>query len=202
MVILWSIMKIIIKVYEEREFMRKMFISKKFLIIFMLVVSLLSGSSIKAYSKNDYSTENPHGVVPVTYYWKIVSNKKTGTSNGAWRNGPSAKGKATLSINSSKSLNTNVASSISGSYPVGIPVINAKLNIKINASKKYSVTYTISIPAKKRYQIIFRPVYSVYTVAQQKYARAGNLVSKVGKPVNAKVKKFSNWDYSWKELKY
>lgn len=182
--------------------MRRIFISKKFLIILVLFATLVSGSSTQAYSKDSYHEANPDGVVPVTYFWEIVSSKKTSTANGPWRNGPSGRGKATLSITSSKSLNTSVSSTISGSYPVGIGVINSKLNVKINTSQSYKVSYTISIPAKKRYQIIYRPVYNVYTVVQQKYARAGNMVSKVGKPVNAKVKKFSNWDYSWKNLKY
>lgn len=51
--------------------------------------------------------------------WRIESKTSAGTSYGAWRNGPSGKGKATLSATNSNTSSRSVSSSISGDYPIG-----------------------------------------------------------------------------------
>lgn len=181
--------------------MRRVFISKKFLVILVLIGSLGLGSSIKASGTYNDRKTKPEGVVPVTYFWKIASKKKTGTSNGSWRDGPSGKGPSSLSITESTKLNTLVKGSISGSYPISVAVIGAALEFDINKSINYKVNYKVDIPKDKTYQIIFRPVYNVYTVVQHKYSKTGNISSKTKTKATAQVKKFAHWAYSWKQIK-
>lgn len=98
---------------------------------------------------------------------RIESKTSAGTSYGAWRKGPSGKGKATLSATNSNTSSRSVSSSISGNYPIGADKIGASLRITIEQSKTYGVSYSISIPAGKRQQIIFRPVYKSTQVVQR-----------------------------------
>ena len=63
--------------------------------------------------------------------WRIESKTSAGTSYGAWRNGPSGKGKATLSATNSNTSSRSVSSSISGCYPIGADKIGASLGITI-----------------------------------------------------------------------
>ncbi|MBC1210599.1 hypothetical protein [Listeria booriae] len=133
-------------------------------------------------------------------YWKITSKKKTGTSTGAWRNGPSGKGPSALNINQSTTKDISVTNSISGSYPVGKGTIGSSLGITIGTSKTYGTSYTVTVPKGKKYLIIYRPVYNVYTVKQQKYYRTGSITQASGTYSTATVKSFNHWDYSWKSI--
>ena len=128
--------------------------------------------------------------------WRIESKTSAGTSYGAWRNGPSGKGKPTLSATNSNTSSRSVSSSISGSYPIGADKIGASLGITIGQSKTYGVSYSINIPAGKRQQIIFRPVYKSTKVVQREYI--SGVKTKTTK--TATVKTFSHWDYSFKNL--
>lgn len=132
--------------------------------------------------------------------WKISSKKKTGTSTGPWRNGPSGKGPATLNINQSKTKDITVTSSISGSFPIGKKAIGSSLNITIGESKTYGTSYSVNIPSGKKYQIIYRPVYNVYTVKQRKYYRTGGITEATNTYSTATVKSFNHWEYSWKKI--
>lgn len=128
--------------------------------------------------------------------WRIESKTAAGTSYGAWRNGPSGKGKAKLSATNSNTTNRSFSSSISGDYPIGTKKIGASLGITIGESKTYGVSYSIDIPAGKRQQIIFRPAYKSTKVVQREYI--AGVKTKTTK--TAIVKTFSHWDYSFKNL--
>lgn len=128
--------------------------------------------------------------------WRIESKTSGGTSYGAWRNGPSGRGKATMNASNSNTSNRSVSSSISGDYPIGKGNIGASLGITIGKSQDYTVGYSINIPAGKRQQIIFRPVYKNTKVKQRQYV--GGVKTNTTK--TATVKTFSHWDYSYKNL--
>lgn len=146
---------------------------------------------------NFYSEESKvNGRVAQYRMWRIESKTSGGASYGSWRNGPSGKGKATLNCTNSNTSNRSVSSSISGSSPVGANKIGASLGITIGQSKTYSVGYSIEIPAGKRRQIIFRPVYKLTNVKQREYV-AGVKTSNIK---TATVKTFSHWDYSYRNL--
>lgn len=128
--------------------------------------------------------------------WRIESKTSSGTSYGSWRDGPSGKGKATLAATNSNTISRSVSSSISGNYPIGKDKIGVSLGITIGESKTYGVSYSISIPAGKRQQIIFRPVYKSTKVVQREYISG----VKTSTTKTATVKTFSHWDYSFKNL--
>ncbi|MFD1900318.1 hypothetical protein GQR36_10435 [Enterococcus termitis] len=69
----------------------------------------------------EYEVEvpSPKARAAFVIIWKIESKTASGTSYGPWRNGPSGKGKATLSANNSNTSSRSVSSSISGDYPIG-----------------------------------------------------------------------------------
>ncbi|MFD2306461.1 hypothetical protein [Enterococcus termitis] len=146
----------------------------------------------------EYEVEvpSPKARAAFVIIWKIESKTASGTSYGPWRNGPSGKGKATLSANNSNTSSRSVSSSISGDYPIGKGKIGASLGITIGQSKTYGVSYSRAIPAGKREQIIFRPVYKLTKVKQRKYL-AG---TKTNTTQTATVKSFSHWDYSFKSI--
>ncbi|MBO0467689.1 hypothetical protein [Enterococcus plantarum] len=146
----------------------------------------------------EYETDvsSPQARAAFLITWKIESKKSSGTSYGPWRKGPSGKGKATLSANNSNTSSRSVSSSISGDYPIGKGKIGASLGITIGQSKTYGVSYSRLIPAGKREQIIFRPVYKLTKIKQRKYL-AG---TKTNTTQTAMVKSFSHWDYSFKSI--
>lgn len=146
---------------------------------------------------NEYFSEDSINTrVVLTRWWKIESKTSGGLSYGGWRNGPSGKGAARLSVSNSNTTNRSVTSSISGDMPVGKKKIGASLGITIGESKTFGVSYSIDIPKNKRQQIIFRPVYKVTKVKQRYYVSG----SKTNTVKTATVKSFSHWDYSKKTL--
>lgn len=136
--------------------------------------------------------------VIIPKYWKIESKTKvSGYSYGGWRNGPSGKGKARLTASNSNTTNRSVTATISGDYPVGKGKIGSSLGVSIGESKSYGVSYSIEIPAGKRQQIIFRPVYKSVKVKQRLYLLPAVKTDQIK---TATVKYFSHWDYSFKTL--
>ncbi|ENY8332336.1 TPA: hypothetical protein ACKONR_000406 [Clostridioides difficile] len=130
--------------------------------------------------------------------WTIHSKTKVpGTYYGAWRNGPSGKGPATLSINNSSSINRSFTNTVSGSYPVGEGSLSTSLGVTIGKVKTYGTSYSIPIKANEKRMIIFRPRYTKYKVEQWYYAKG----SFTGKTATAYVSVFSDWDYSSKAIK-
>lgn len=144
----------------------------------------------------DNSPINSRGAI--IYTWKVESKKAdSGVTYGGWREGPSGKGKATLTANNSNTTNRSATATISGDYPIGKGKIGSSLGISIGESKSYGVSYSIQIPAGKRQQIIFSPVYKTTKVKQRMYAMG----IKSDTVKTATVKTFSHWDYSYKTLK-
>lgn len=133
----------------------------------------------------------------IPHWWQIESKTKVpGYSYGSWRNGPSGKGKARLTASNSNTTNRAVTATISGDYPIGKGKIGSSVGVSIGESKQYGVSYSIDIPAGKRQQIIFRPVYKSVKVVQRLYSAGG----KSNTTKTATVKYFSHWDYSFKTL--
>ena len=170
----------------------------------ILTIGLFFGitSNVSADNVNNDSTNlqiNALNIKPkVAQYrmWRIETKQSAGTEKGAWRNGPSGKGKATLNATNSNTSNRSVTSTISGNFPKKKKAIGASLGITIGESKTYSVGYSIEIPQGKRRQIIFRPIYKKTKVVQREYI--GGVKTKNTK--TAVVKSFSHWDYSYKNL--
>ncbi|MCA5013633.1 MULTISPECIES: hypothetical protein [unclassified Enterococcus] len=132
----------------------------------------------------------------VAKWWSIESKTSAGNTYGPWRNGPSGKGKATLSATNSNTSNRSVSASISGDYPIGKGKIGSSVGVTIGESKTYGVSYSRVIPAGKKEQIIFRPVYKMTKVKQRQYV-AG---AKTNTVKTATVKSFSHWEYSFKSI--
>ncbi len=127
---------------------------------------------------------------------------------GAWRNGVSGKGKSTLSLTQTNSttLNLSFTASVSGSYTHG-STIGSMLGVTLGESKSYGVGagYSVTVPAGKKYMIIYRPRYRTYTVEETKYME--QYVPGIGHkrwPMSTKtcyVDVFDSWDFSYKEIK-
>lgn len=147
----------------------------------------------------DLNEKNRDGLQPraLAIGWEIYSKKKISTNYGSWRDGPSGKGPATLSINSATTLNKSFTNTISGSYPIGEAQVASNLGVSIGKSKTYGTSYLIKIPSGVRQMIIFRPRYDTYEVKQRYYAK-GTLT---GKTSTCKVKIFSDSDYDFKSIK-
>lgn len=146
-------------------------------------------------------SSNARLVMPTVVSWKVSSKKAAGYSKGAWRNGPSGKGKATLTAKNSNTTKRTVTTTIKGSYPVGKGKIEASIGTKIDKTTTYSVSYKINIPKGKKQQIIFRPVYKLTKVNQRKYEKVGNITQATKIYKTATVSTFSNWEYSYKTIK-
>lgn len=135
------------------------------------------------------------------YYWQIYSKTKVNTY-GAWRNGPSGKGPAKLTLNNSTSSGISYNNNVSGSYPVGIGSLSANLGFQVTKSNSQSVSYMISIASGQRKRIIYRPRLERYTVNQRLYKVDSWKGTKTytGMTQTAYVNKFVGWDYSWKYI--
>ncbi|MBC1435722.1 hypothetical protein HB848_10255 [Listeria rocourtiae] len=157
----------------------------------IVMITIIMGLSVFfAFPRATYA----YGPTNITY--KITSKTVHHYGYGAWRNGPSGKGPATLSLTNSKSVNSSFTASISGDYPIGAATIGSSLGVTIGKSKSYGTSYSITIPKGKKRQIIFRSRYKVTYVKQRLYANG--IASNTYK--TAKVTSFVNWDYSWKDI--
>lgn len=163
-------------------------------------INLNVGNEEKIYiqDKSDTSLITPMGPL-YEYFWAISSKSKVRMDFGSWRDGPSGKGPANLSINQATNLDRSFTASLTGEYPVGKGTIEASLGITIGTSKSYGTTYDIDIPSDTIRTIIYRPKIDVYEVTQTYYRMnsiTGELTS-MDKKV-ATVEAFNNWDYSWR----
>lgn len=117
------------------------------------------------------------------YYWRVTSKSIVGYPYGKWRKGPSGKGPATISLTNSKGYNFNVTNTISGSY-TSVGAIAGSLGIAIGKSKTYSASYSVKVPKKKKYQIIYRPQFKRYKIVQTQFYKID------GNSVKTKSKKY------------
>lgn len=135
------------------------------------------------------------------YYWRVTSKTVVGYPYGGWRNGPSGRGPATISIGkaSSSSYDFSVTNTITGSYTSAWSIAQA-LGVTIGKSKTYSVSYSLNVPRGKKYQIRYRPQFKKYKVVQTQYYKIDGKAHKTGTKTSY-VKVFSNWDYSWRAVR-
>ncbi|MCK1993966.1 hypothetical protein GW626_02950 [Peribacillus muralis] len=133
---------------------------------------------------------------PTNITYKIVSKTHYGSGYKDYRTGPSGRGPATLSINSSKTINRSFTNTISGDYPIGKGKIAQSLSTTIGDAKTYGTSYSIPVEKGKTKLIIYRPFYYQYKVKQRQYVN--------GMATNtykyAYVIVFQDWDYDWKYL--
>lgn len=134
------------------------------------------------------------------YYWRVTSKTVAGYPYGSWRNGPSGRGPATLTLGNSSTYSTSVTNTISGSYTDKWS-IGASLGVSIGKSKTYSVSYAVNVPRGKKYQIRYRPQFKKYKVVQSQYYKIDGKARKTGKTMTSYVNVFSNWDYSWRAVR-
>lgn len=138
------------------------------------------------------------GVVPFSqgyYFWKVTSKSVVGYPYGAWRNGPTGRGPATLSFTNSSGYSRSVTNTISGSY-TSISTISASLGVSIGVTRTYSVTYSVNVPKGSTYQIRYRPQFKRYKVVETQYYKIDGYTRKVGQKISY-VDAFYNWNYSW-----
>ena len=133
---------------------------------------------------------------PMNITYKIVSKTHYGSGHKGFRDGPSGRGPATLSINSSKTINRSFTNTISGDYPIGKGKIATSLSTTIGDSKTYGTSYSINIEKGKTKLIIYRPFYYQYKVKQRQYVNG--IATNTYK--YAYVNVFQDWDYDWKYL--
>lgn len=133
------------------------------------------------------------------YIWKVTSKTVVSHPYGSWRNGPSGKGPAKLTLSNSSGVNLSVTNTISGSYTSKATIANA-LGVTIGVSKTYSASYSVTVPSGKKYQITYRPQFRKVKVVQTKYYRMDGYDTKTSDTKVSYVKIFENWDYNWKEL--
>lgn len=133
------------------------------------------------------------------YYWRVTSKSVVGYPYGSWRNGPSGRGPATVSLTNSSTYSRSVTNTISGSY-TNKAAIAASLGVTIDKSNTYSVSYSLNVPRGKKYQIRYRPQFKKYKVVQTQYYKIDGKAHKTGTKISY-VKVFSNWDYSWRAVR-
>ncbi|WKB36559.1 hypothetical protein QS257_05815 [Terrilactibacillus sp. S3-3] len=167
----------------------------------MLVFSFATITNAHAESVNSGNSTIGPRAVTIHYKWKIISKKRTGTGNGGWRNGPSGRGPAKLTLSNSNSANRTFTNTISGKYPVGKGEISSSLGVSIGKTVTHGTSYSINIPKKTKRQIIFRSVYRIYTIKQEKYEVIGGYSEPTHVYETAKVHVFDHWYYSWKTIK-
>lgn len=129
------------------------------------------------------------------YFWRVTNKSVIGYPYGAWRNGPSGRGPATLSLTNSRGYNTSVTNTISGSY-TSVSTISASLGITIGLTKTYGVTYSVSVPKGSTYQIKYRPQFKRYKVVETQYYRIDGYTRQVGQKISY-VDVFYSWNYTW-----
>lgn len=169
-----------------------------FKIVVVLIIFLSVGwTNISAQSID----KNTKAVSTPVYYWQLESKGYNKKIIGCWRNGPVGKGKSKLNISSSTTINRTVTNSICGSYPVGVGSISAYLGVTIGKSITYGTSYIITVPAGKKQQIIFRPVYKQYKVNQRQWVKTGSVKSKTKNVKTAYENVFDYWEYSYKNVK-
>ncbi|MDD4371966.1 MAG: hypothetical protein PHD56_12965 [Anaerostipes sp.] len=190
-------------------------------LILLMVISIVPFKAVKAADterdiqvandsevwNEDLSEDNNEYVIPTEnkqrsdgyYYWKVTSKSVVSHPYGSYRNGPSGKGKATLTLSNSSTFSRTVTNTISGSY-TSTGTIASSLGVSIGIAKTHSTSYSVSVPARKKYQIIYRPRYKKYKVVQTQYHRMDGYSSKTGSTKTCYVKVFENWDYTWKRI--
>ena len=131
----------------------------------------------------------------VPTYWEVVSKTLTGIVYGTWRDGPSGYGPATLSFNDSTFVDRSVTNTISGSYP-GLASIQNSLNITIGVSNAPNISYSLQIPADKHEQILYRPCYNVYKIAEQQFFKG----LPYGPTATSTVDAFNRWNYNFQYI--
>lgn len=174
-----------------------MTVAKRFAAVALITffICFVSNDSLAA-TRNDEAGVCSDGY----YYWEVTSSCPSTTYYGEWRKGPSGKGKATLSFvqAASSGYNISVTNTISGNFS-SVSSISSALGVSINKSKTYSTSYSVDIPKNKKYQIRYRPVYTIYSVRETRYYKVDGYKTKVGYQ-DCTVNVFSHWDYDYIEI--
>lgn len=171
---------------------------KKSLIVFMILILALNTFGFTAEINNRELEDSNVRHVGFSVFHRIKTSYASGVRYGGWREGPSGRGPANLSINSSYGVNFSFTSSISGSYPIGISSISAHLGFGVNVNIVYGASYSIYIPSGHMRTIWFRPKYKVHTVVQELVQRDNRTHKEtVLRTSYGYVKEFVGWDYSW-----
>ncbi|MEP0824737.1 MULTISPECIES: hypothetical protein [Exiguobacterium] len=169
-----------------------------------LLGSLVLGTSLLLSSVGPSSVVKAEGeITPMQLYeykWQVTSKTAVGDSFEAWRTGPSGRGPATLSINSSTSLNRSYTNTISGDYSIGKASIGSSLGVTIGVTETHGTSYSINIPDNSVRTITYRPKVRTYKVVSTYYRYpVGTVGSKTAiKTETSYVKAFVNWDYSYR----
>lgn len=153
--------------------------------------------------------QNPYEVNPNTIYepnelysygWEVTSTSAYANKFGAWRDGPTGTGPASLDINQSKQINRTFTNTITGDYSIGKAKISTTLGVTIGETKTYGTSYRVPIAQNETKTIIYRPKIRTYKVVSTYFRYP---MGTTGNPVALKtetsyVDTFVDWDYYWR----
>lgn len=139
---------------------------------------------------------NSELVQPLSSIWYLViNNGYQGLAYGPWINGVSGPGVATLRL--SKSV--TVTNTYSGTLTAKHADITAAVGFSLSEAKNTTASYSVKVPAGKKYKIQYRAVYKKYKATQTAYSTGigstVNLGSKIIYPM-----KYSYLDYRYVEI--
>ena len=158
---------------------------KKFLLTSSLVAGvsmasfggLASAAEIKELVDNSFNSSTIESspqlstMTAGTSFTLVFNEGYQGVSYGPWKNGTTGSGASTLTF--SKSVGTS--NTYTGTLTATIKDVSAAVGFNITKTNTTVASYSVKVPAGKKYTIQYRPVYKKYKASQEKYSVvAGN----------------------------
>ncbi|MFJ7407027.1 MULTISPECIES: hypothetical protein [unclassified Lysinibacillus] len=107
-----------------------------------------------------------YGIQPMYLWNTVISNGYQGLSYGAWVDGVSGSGAATLTL----AKTVGVSNTFSGTLTAKKDDITAAVGFSITWTDTTTASYSVQVPAGKKYKIQYRSVYKKYKATQTTYS--------------------------------